>query len=93
MYVVLWRFRPLKDRESEFERAYGPSGEWTRLFQHGEGYLGTELLQRSDDPREYLDECCVVCKVKRGPSEFPVQRSIRWPNPSLPHSWPSWKRP
>src|SRR3712207_3875267 len=35
-------------------RSYGPSGEWTRLFQHGEGYLGTELLQRSDDPREYL---------------------------------------
>jgi heme-degrading monooxygenase HmoA len=54
VYVVLWRFRPLRDRESEFERAYGPSGEWTRLFQHGEGYLGTELLQRSDDPREYL---------------------------------------
>src|SRR5215217_7120043 len=40
-----------------------------------------------------LDECCVVCKVKRGPSEFPVQRSIRWPNPSLPHSLSSWKRP
>jgi heme-degrading monooxygenase HmoA len=41
-------------RESEFERAYGPSGEWTRLFQRGEGYLGTEQLQRSEDPREYL---------------------------------------
>ncbi|HET7270019.1 MAG TPA: antibiotic biosynthesis monooxygenase [Rubrobacter sp.] len=54
MYVVLWRFRPLKGREDEFERAYSPSGEWARLFQHGEGYLGTELLQRSDDPREYL---------------------------------------
>jgi heme-degrading monooxygenase HmoA len=54
MYVVLWLFRPLKERESEFERAYGPSGEWARLFQHGEGYLGTELLQRSDDTREYL---------------------------------------
>jgi heme-degrading monooxygenase HmoA len=54
MYVVLWRFRPRKDRESEFERAYGPSGEWARLFQRGEGYLGTELLQRSDDPKEYL---------------------------------------
>ena len=54
MYVVLWRFRPLKDRENEFERAYDPSGEWRRLFQRGEGYLGTELLQRSDDPREYL---------------------------------------
>jgi len=54
MYVVLWRFRSLRGREGEFERTYGPSGEWTRLFQHGEGYLGTELLQRSDDPREYL---------------------------------------
>src|SRR5215217_1085093 len=42
---------------------------------------------------EALDECCVVCKVKRGPSEFPVQRSFKWPNPSLPHSWSSWKRP
>jgi heme-degrading monooxygenase HmoA len=54
MYVVLCRFRPLMGREREFERAYGRSGEWTRLFQRGEGYLGTELLQRSDDPREYL---------------------------------------
>ena len=55
MYVVLWRFQPSMGRESEFERAYGPSGEWTRLFQPGEGYLGSELLQRSDDPREYLE--------------------------------------
>jgi heme-degrading monooxygenase HmoA len=54
MYVVLWRFRPLMGREREFERAYGPSGEWARLFERGEGYLGTELLQRSEDPREYL---------------------------------------
>jgi hypothetical protein len=34
-----------------------------------------------------------LCKVKRGPSEFPVQRSFRWPNPRLPHARPSWKRP
>ena len=54
MYVVLWHFRPLEGKESEFERAYGPSGEWARLFRHGEGYLGSELLRRSDDPREYL---------------------------------------
>ena len=54
MYVVLWRFRPLVGRESEFERAYGPSGPWTRLFRRGDGYLGTELLRRSDDSREYI---------------------------------------
>jgi len=54
MYVVLWRFRPLVGRESEFERAYGPSGQWAQLFRRGDGYLGTELLRRSDDSREYL---------------------------------------
>jgi heme-degrading monooxygenase HmoA len=54
MYVVLWRFRPREGRQSEFERAYGPSGEWALLFRRSDGYLGTELLQRSEDPREYL---------------------------------------
>jgi heme-degrading monooxygenase HmoA len=54
VYVVLWQFRPLVGQESEFKRAYGPSGEWAQLFRQGDGYLGTELLRRSDDPREYL---------------------------------------
>jgi heme-degrading monooxygenase HmoA len=54
MYVVLWQFRSLVGRQSEFERAYGPSGEWALLFRRGDGYLGTELLRRSDDPGEYL---------------------------------------
>ncbi len=56
MYVILWRFRPAVGRESEFERAYGPSGVWARLFGREEGYLGTELLLRrsEDESREYL---------------------------------------
>jgi heme-degrading monooxygenase HmoA len=56
MYVVLWRFRPVVGREGEFERAYGPSGEWARLFGRDDGYLGTELLLRrsEDGSREYL---------------------------------------
>ena len=54
MYVVLWWFRPLVGREGEFERAYGPSGEWAQLFRRGDGYLGTKLLRSSDDAREYL---------------------------------------
>jgi hypothetical protein len=45
MYVILWRFRPVEGRESEFERAYGPSGEWALLFGRDDGYLGTELLR------------------------------------------------
>src|SRR5215210_7454858 len=55
VYVVLWRFRPVVGQESEFERAYGPSGEWAHLFRRGgDVYLGTELLRRSEDSREYL---------------------------------------
>jgi heme-degrading monooxygenase HmoA len=56
MYVILWRFRPAVGREGEFERAYGPSGQWARLFAREDGYLGTELLLRrsEDGSREYL---------------------------------------
>jgi heme-degrading monooxygenase HmoA len=54
VYLVVWRFRPRPGYESRFERAYGPAGEWARLFRRADGYLGTELLRRSDDPGEYL---------------------------------------
>ena len=54
MYVILWRFRLRMGRQSEFERAYGPSGEWALLFRSSDGYLGSELLRCSDDSREYL---------------------------------------
>src|ERR687888_2169496 len=29
----------------EFERVYGPEGEWTAFFRGGAGYVGTELLR------------------------------------------------
>jgi heme-degrading monooxygenase HmoA len=54
VYLVVWRFRPKAGHESDFERAYGPAGEWARLFRRADGYLGTELLRRSDNPGEYL---------------------------------------
>ena len=56
MYIIIWRFRPAAGREGEFERAYGPSGEWARLFGREDGYLGTELLLQcsGDESREYL---------------------------------------
>ena len=54
MYVILWRFRLRMGRQSEFERAYGLSGEWTLLFHRSDGYLGSELLRYSDDSRVYL---------------------------------------
>jgi heme-degrading monooxygenase HmoA len=54
MYVILWEFRVREGREAAFEMAYGPDGDWARLFRRDVGYLGTELLADPDLPRRYL---------------------------------------
>lgn len=47
VHVLVWEFGPAPGREAEFERAYGPEGDWARFFQRDPGYLGTELLRGS----------------------------------------------
>jgi hypothetical protein len=44
MYVSIWRFRIESANCARFERAYGPDGEWARLFGRQPGFVGTELL-------------------------------------------------
>ena len=42
-------------REPEqFERAYGPEGDWATFFRSGRGYIGTELLRDVETPGRYL---------------------------------------
>jgi heme-degrading monooxygenase HmoA len=38
----------------EFERVYGPVGDWAQFFRGGDGYLGTELLRDVELPGRYL---------------------------------------
>ena len=38
----------------QFERVYGPEGEWARFFRSGRGYIGTELLRDVEIPARYL---------------------------------------
>ena len=49
----VWRFRPLSNRVAAFEEAYGPEGDWARLFRSADGFLGTTLL-KGGEPAEYL---------------------------------------
>ena len=49
MYVILWEYRAKADCVAEFEKIYGATGAWIELFQHGRGYLGTELLRSPTD--------------------------------------------
>ena len=53
-YVRVWRFRPLPNRIAAFEEAYGPKGDWARLFRAANGFLGTTLLRGQGEPTEYL---------------------------------------
>ncbi len=39
---------------AEFERVYGPDGEWAAFFRQGRGYVGTELLRDLEQPGRYL---------------------------------------
>jgi len=54
MIVIVWEFRVQSGRAAEFERAYGPEGDWARLFRRSPAYRGTELLRDPDDPERYL---------------------------------------
>jgi len=39
---------------AEFERVYGPDGEWAEFFRQGRGFIGTELLRDVEAPGRYL---------------------------------------
>ena len=39
---------------AEFERVYGPEGEWAQFFREGNGYVGTELLRDVEHAGRYL---------------------------------------
>jgi heme-degrading monooxygenase HmoA len=44
MIATIWRFRVQPGKLDAFERAYGPQGDWARLFARAEGFIATELL-------------------------------------------------
>jgi heme-degrading monooxygenase HmoA len=54
MIQVVWVFIVKKNAEARFEQAYGPGGEWARLFARYSGFLGTTLLRDTSRPRRYL---------------------------------------
>ena len=54
MVIIIWQFEVRPEREEEFERVYGPSGAWARLFKEGEGYIGTQLLRTVGTPTRHV---------------------------------------
>lgn len=54
MHVILWAFEVKRGCVREFEKVYGPEGEWGQLFRKHTGYLGTELLRDSNRAGRYV---------------------------------------
>jgi len=54
MYWVVWSYDVKPDQVGSFERAYGPDGEWVRLFRRAPGYAGTELRRETDHLAHYV---------------------------------------
>ncbi|MFN2433370.1 MAG: antibiotic biosynthesis monooxygenase [Gemmatimonadota bacterium] len=52
--VVIWSFEVRPERAPEFERAYGPDGDWACLFARSGDYQGTEILHDHQRPGRYL---------------------------------------
>ena len=53
-YCYLWEFQVKPGLEAEFERHYGASGTWARLFRQSPDYLETLLLKDKSAPQRYL---------------------------------------
>jgi len=53
MFVILWEFEVKPGSEPAFERAYGPQGDWVRLFRSNPHYRSTDLLRDTSRPRIY----------------------------------------
>ena len=54
MYVIIWEYQVKPEKQTEFENVYATNGAWVELFKKGMGYLGTELLQKIDQPLCFL---------------------------------------
>lgn len=52
--TIVWQFTVKSGKEEEFERIYGPNGDWAVLFRKADGYGGTELQKSREIPRTYV---------------------------------------
>ncbi|MEH6631282.1 MAG: hypothetical protein V7776_10665 [Halopseudomonas aestusnigri] len=43
-YSYVWEFIVREGSNAEFEKRYGPAGDWVELFRLGAGFLTTELM-------------------------------------------------
>lgn len=53
-YVYVWEYAVAPAHTADFERCYGPEGDWVRLFRRANGHVVTELHRDDADPRRFV---------------------------------------
>ena len=64
-FVYVWEYIVKEEAKFDFERIYGPNGDWVQLFNKSEGYLGTELHRDISNDLRYLTTDYWVSKEAR----------------------------
>jgi len=54
MLIRVWEYDVPEAARVEFEKTYGPDGDWARLFASSDGFRGTELFASLSEPGRYL---------------------------------------
>ena len=54
MFVALWEYEVKPSGEERFEKAYGPEGEWVRLFRSDPSYRETRLVRDAIRTATYI---------------------------------------
>jgi len=53
-YLAVWEFQVRAECVAEFEKIYGPDGQWAKLFRRSPMYLGTELVRDLERAGRYV---------------------------------------
>jgi heme-degrading monooxygenase HmoA len=53
MFLALWEFEVKSGCADRFQSAYGPQGEWVRLFRTDPSFIETRLLQDPSAPNKF----------------------------------------
>ena len=53
-YAYIWEYSVRPECVADFEKAYGPSGDWVELFKRAKGYVRTELHRDRRNVNRYV---------------------------------------
>jgi len=54
VFAYIWEYKVKSEHCNAFKHAYGPKGEWVKLFKTGNGHIATELHCDNNDPQHFV---------------------------------------